>query len=117
YAPPTLDTNQLWLAITNLADGLAWLNLYNATNQVYAIWTTTDLLSAWNVELELWPTNPAVMPFTLSTTNRQSLFVLAEDWTGVTHGGNTTPDWWLWKYFGMAGLTMADTNMDNQGVA
>ena len=36
YVSCTFDTNRLWLEITNVANGLAYLNLHNATNQVYA---------------------------------------------------------------------------------
>jgi hypothetical protein len=38
----TFNTNGLWLAITNVAKGAAYLNLNNATNEVYAIWCTTN---------------------------------------------------------------------------
>lgn len=107
------DTNSLWLEITNVSDGVAYLNLHNATNQVYAIWSTTNLVGGWNVESELWPTNSNVMPFTELTFDRQNLFLLAEDWTGVTENGNTVPDWWFWGYFGTTALY--DTNIDSQG--
>jgi len=111
----TIDTNQLWLQITNVANGLAGLNLYNATNQVYAIWTTTNLLGDWQVQTELWPTldQTNVFPFTLPTGGQPTLFVRAEDWTGVTENGNNVPDWWLWNYFGTTALT--DTNQDAAG--
>jgi hypothetical protein len=109
----TFDTNQLWLEVTNVSGGLAYLNLHNATNQVYAIWSTTNLPLNWQVEMELWPTDTNCMPFTVPTFDRQNLFLRAEDWTGVTHGGNTTPDWWFWKYFGTTALT--DTNLDGFG--
>ena len=39
----SFDTNLLWLQITNIVNGTAYANLYNATNQVYAIWSTPDL--------------------------------------------------------------------------
>ena len=101
YVTSTFDTNSLWLEITNVANGLAYLNLHNATNEVYAIWSVTNLLANWNVETEVWPdTNQTVMPFTVPTLARQNLFLRAEDWTGVTENGNTTPDWWFWEYFG-----------------
>jgi hypothetical protein len=108
----TFDTNLLWLEITNVLDGSAYLNLHNATDQVYAIWGTSNLPGPWNVECELWPTNSAVMPFAIPTLDQQDLFLLAEDWTGVTENGNTTPDWWFWKYFGTTSLF--DTNLDSQ---
>jgi hypothetical protein len=109
----TFDTNGLWLDIKNVADGLADLNLHHATNEVYAIWGTTDLLAAWNVVAEVWPTNSAVMPFTAPTLDRQSLFLRAEDWTGVDSDGDGIPDWWIWKYFG--NLSENATNLDSQG--
>ena len=49
------DTNGLYLELTNAAPGLTGLNLRNATNAVYAIWSKTDLLLPWQVETELWP--------------------------------------------------------------
>jgi hypothetical protein len=111
---PTLDTTQLYLQITNVDTAQAYLNLYNATNQVYAIWSTTNLAGSWNVETEVWPTtNQEVMPFTVPTLGRDNLFLLAEDWTGVTENNNTTPDWRFWQYFGTVALS--DTNLDSQG--
>src|SRR5208282_3183756 len=116
----SIDTNGLWLEITNVSNGWSYLNLHNGTNQVYAIWSTTDLsipFSNWQVETEVWPTNgtiiPTVMPFTVQNLSRQDLFLRAEDWTGVTENGNTTPDWWFWLYYGATALS--DTNLDSQG--
>jgi hypothetical protein len=40
----TIDTNGLWLEITNVSNGWSYLNLHNGTNQVYAIWSTTNLV-------------------------------------------------------------------------
>jgi len=107
-----IDTNGLYLEVAGVSNGSAWFNLHNASNQVYAIWSTTDLLADWQVEVELWPTNPAVLPFTVPTLERQNLFVRAEDWTGITENGNTTPDWWFWEYFQT--LDLLDTNLDSQ---
>jgi hypothetical protein len=113
----SIDTNGLWLEITNVWNGWLYLNLHNGTNQVYAIWSTTNLLTGWKVETEVWPTNgtviPTVTPFTVQNFNRQTLFLRAEDWTGVTENGNTTPDWWFWLYFQTTALS--DTNLDSQG--
>ena len=111
-----IDTNALWLEITNVANGWSYFNLHNATNFVYAILSKTNLLAAtWNVETELFPTlaQTNVLPFSLQNFDRQNLLVRAEDWTGVTENGNTTPDWWLWEYFGTTALS--DTNLDSQG--
>ena len=100
-----LDTNGLWLDITNVVSGVIYADLHNATDAVYAVWCTTNLPTIGDVEAVIWPTNSAVMPFTVETSNRQSLFMLAEDWTGVTQPGNIAPNWWLWEYFGTASLS------------
>ena len=104
----SINTNGLWLEITNVSNGWSYLNLHNGTNQVYAVWSATNLLTGWQVEREVWPTNgtviPTVTPFTVQNFNRQTLFLRAEDWTGVTENGNTTPDWWFWLYFRNDGL-------------
>ena len=92
------DTNVLWLEIANVTNSLANLKLHQATAPVYAIWTTTNLLTPWQVETAVWPTNVASMPFTLPTLGRQTLFVRAQDWTGVDGNSNSIPDWWEWKY-------------------
>jgi len=110
----SFDTNGLWLEMVDVStNGYAGLNLHNATNQIYAIWGTPDLTGGWTVLTEVWPTNASVMPFTVPLTNQQTLFMQAEDWTGVTENGNTTPDWWFWKYFGTTALS--DTNLDSHG--
>jgi len=106
-----IDTNALWLEITNVSGGWSYLNLHNATNQVYAIWTTTNLLTSWNVEMELWPTDTNCQPFTIENFDRQDLFVRAEDWTDVWTNG--LPCWWVWEYFHTLDLTA--TNLDSQG--
>ncbi len=41
----TIEINGLWLEIAGVSNGAAWFNLHNSTNQVYAIWSTTDLLA------------------------------------------------------------------------
>ena len=107
------DTNGLWLELTNVAAGLAYLNLHHATNQVYALWSTTNLPAGWQVETEVWPTNQDVMPFTVPTLDRPNLFLRAEDWTGVDSDGDGIPDWWIWLYFG--NLAQTATNLDSQG--
>jgi len=109
----SFNTNLLWLGITNVWCGIAYANLHNATNQVYAIWSTTNLLSAWSPETEVWPTDTNCMPFTVPTLNRQDLFLRAQDWTGVDSDGDGIPDWWIWKYFG--NLSETATNLDSQG--
>lgn len=118
YVSYTWDTNQLWLEITNVSNGWSHLNLHNATNQVYAIWSTTNLLTpmaGWQVENELWPVGDQtnVLPFAVQNLDRQDLFLRAEDWTGVDSDGDGIPDWWIWKYFG--DLSETATNLDSQG--
>ena len=109
----TWDTNQLWLEITNVTTDTTFANLHNATNQVYAIWSASDLalpLSNWNVETELWPTDTNCQPFTVPNFGRQDLFLRAEDWTSFDSDGDGVPDWWAWKYF--ANINVTDTNLD-----
>ncbi len=110
-----LDTNALYLTISNVVNGVANLSLHNGTNEVYAIWTTNNLGAGWQVETELWPTGDQtnVMPFTLPTWDRDKLFVRAQDWTGVDSNGDGIPDWWMWNYFG--DLTLNATNLDGSG--
>jgi hypothetical protein len=102
--------------MVSVSNGAAYVNLMNATNQVYAVWGTTNLLNGWNVETNVWPTNSSLMPFTVQTLGRQNLFLQAEDWTGVTEGNNITPCWWFYYYFGADGLALSDTNLDSQGI-
>ena len=113
YSGTPIDTNGLWLEITNADLSLAYLNLHHPTNQVYAILSTTNLLTTWQIETELWPTNQDVMPFTIPTLDRQALFLQAEDWTTVDSDADGIPDWWIWLYFG--NLNETATNLDTQG--
>jgi hypothetical protein len=110
----SFPSNSLYLQINAVSNGLAYVNLMNATDYVYEIFSKTDLtLTNWNIELELWPTNTTSMPFTVSEQSRTNLFIWARDWTGITENGNTTPDWWFYEYFGT--ITLSDTNLDSQG--
>jgi hypothetical protein len=109
----SFDTNALWLEITNVSNGYSYYNLHNATNLVYAILTTTNLLTSFAVETELWPTDPNCQPLNLQNNSRQYLFVRAMDWTGVDSDSDGVTDWWSWKYFGNINLT--DTNLDYSG--
>ncbi len=112
----SFSTNDLWLQINAESNGLAYLTLNNATDQVYKVLSKTDLtLTNWTIESgEVWPTNSTAMPFTIPVLDRtNALFVWAMDWTGITENGNTTPDWWFWEYFGT--LALSDTNLDSHG--
>ncbi len=113
FAAYSFDTNALWLEITNVSNRFSYYNLHNATNLVYEILTTTNLLTPFAPELELWPSDPNCQPFNLQNTGRQYLFVRAKDWSGVDSDGDGVPDWWSWKYFGTVNLT--DTNLDYSG--
>jgi hypothetical protein len=110
----TIDPDALYLEITNVSGAVVSLNLHNGTNFVYCIWSTTNLatpFSGWQVETELWPTNQAVAPFTVPVQERTNLFLWAWDWTGITSGGNQTPEWWFWKFYHTTDLS--DTNLDS----
>ena len=121
YSTFTIDTNLLWLEITNVSNGWSYLSLHSgtnqfSTNQVFAILTKTNLLDAtWTIETIISPTSNQtnVLPFSMQNFGREILFFRAQDWTGVTENGNTVPNWWLWQYFGTTALS--DTNIDNQG--
>jgi uncharacterized repeat protein (TIGR03803 family) len=87
-----INTNLLWLQITNISDGTVFATLNNSTDQIYAIWSTTNLalpFSDWQVETEVVPTN-ATMPFTVPMQNRPDLFLRAEDWTAEIQPANQT---------------------------
>lgn len=114
----TFSTNGLWMQIVGITNGLAYLNLENATDQVYEVWSSESLtnpLANWSIEQEVWPiTNQSVTPFTAEIgTRTNNLFFFARDWTGITSGGNTTPEWWFWNYFGTTNLS--DSDLDGVG--
>ncbi len=112
----SINTNLLWLQITNVSNGTAYANLRNATDQIYAVWSTTNLaipFTNWQVETEVFPTTSTTnrLPFTVPTLGRQDLFLRAQDWTGVY--GNGLPLWWTWYYFHT--LDLSWTNQDGSG--
>jgi uncharacterized repeat protein (TIGR03803 family) len=115
----SFSTNGLWLGISGITDDVVSLTLNNATNYVYEIFSTTSLtnpLSDWNIETEVFPTNQDVMPFTVPVLDRtNNLFFFARDWTGITSNGNTVPDWWLFYWYGVAGLSLSDSTPDASG--
>jgi uncharacterized Zn-binding protein involved in type VI secretion len=109
------STNGLWLQITNMANGLVYLNLNNATDFVYAAIDKPSLsvTGNWSIAAEIFPTNSSVMPFTVPASSPTNLFIWAYDWTGVMSGTNQTPEWWFWEYYGTTNLS--DTNLDSFG--
>ncbi len=112
-----IPTNGLYLTITGLSNGIVSLNLNNATDMVYEIWSTVSLTNpVWSIEQEVWAlTNQTWTPFTVPVLDRtNSLFFYARDWTAVTSNGNDTPDWWFFWYFGTT--AMSDTNLDADGI-
>ena len=121
YSTYTIDTNLLWLEITNVSNGWSHLSLYSGTNQfttnqVFAILTKTNLLDAnWNIETIVFPTpnQTNVMPFTVQNFDREILFFRAQDWTGADSDGDGIPNWWIWKYFHT--LSLNATNLDSKG--
>jgi hypothetical protein len=114
YVAYTFDHSLLWLGIVNSLNGWTYLTLNNGTNEIYAIWSTTNIatpFAVWNVAMEVWPTNPICMPFTVANLGRTDLFFKAEDWTGVMQNGLYC--WWTWLYFG--NLTESASDTDSQG--
>ena len=117
---PDYGTN-LWLAISSVSNGVVSLCLsntvYTQTGEVYEVMSKTNLSdAAWNIETEVWAvSNQNWVAFTIPVLDRtNALFVWAKDWTGVTSGGNQTPDWWFWYYYGRVDLS--DSGMDADGV-
>ncbi len=116
YSIWNFNTNLLWLQITNVSAGTVYANLYNATNQVYAVWSTTNLalpFSQWQVADELINPNTNCQPFSVPTLGENNLLLKAEDWTSVDTHGDGVPDWWIWEYFG--NLSETATNLDTFG--
>ena len=114
--PLVYGSNDLWLELTGITNGQAYLNLHHATNQVYEIWSKTNLLAAhWDIERELWPAaNQEPTPFIVPQLARTSLFLWVRDWTGVDENANGIPDWWEYKYFGQLGVN-PDADPDGDG--
>lgn len=114
-----IPTNGLWMQILGITNGVAYLSLNNATNYVYEIYSTEVLssgLTNWNIETEVFETNTSVMSFTVPVLDRtNSLYFFARDWTGVTSNGNTVPEWWLYYWYGVAGLSLSDNAPDASG--
>lgn len=112
----TINSNLLWIQITNICDGIVYANLFQGTDSVYGVFSTTNLaldFSLWQPETEVWPTDTNCTPFTVATLGRQDLFLRAMDWTGVDSDADGVPDWWDWLYFG--GTTMNTGGQDYSG--
>jgi hypothetical protein len=112
----SIDTNGLYLQIIGVTNGEASLALNNAADEVYAIWSTTNLalpITNWEVEAELWPTNGTTntLPFTVDAGDNANLFLRAQDWTGVETNG--LPAWWEWYWLGS--LNYSADDLDSQG--
>ncbi len=110
----SFPTNSLWLQITSIANGLAYLNLMNGTDYVYEIYSKTDLTASnWDIAGEVFPAGTNCVPFTVPELDQTNLFIWARDWTGITSNGNETPEWWFYYWFGTVDLS--DTNLDSSG--
>jgi len=106
-----LDTNLLWLSVSNLTSGLVSLQLHRATNQIYGIYSAASLtvpMADWTPVAELWPTNALV--FSVPATGDMRLY-RAMDWTGYTV--NELPAWWTFFWFGNLSETAADLDGQN----
>lgn len=118
YFSYSLPTNGLWLQVSNIANGNINVNLNGATDYVYAVLSSTNLgagttFSNWNIETEVFPgANTNSMPLAVAMNGRNSLFLSAMDWTGVTNNGNLTPSWWFYYWFGT--INLSDDDYNNQ---
>jgi hypothetical protein len=114
-----INTNSLWLQITNVANNIVFANLNRASDAVYEIYSTTNLavattaVSNWDIETEVFPVNTNTTPFNVPMNGRSNLFLWARDWTGITSDGNTVPEWWLWEY--LETVNISDANLDSLG--
>lgn len=118
YPVLIINSNLLYLTLTNVDNEFAYCGLGCATDQVYAILESSSLsipLNQWTVVAEVWPTDTNLAPFTVQTQNQGTLFLSAVDWTGISSDGNQTPLWWLWLYYGNAGLGLSDNDLDSIG--
>jgi hypothetical protein len=101
YTPPDYGTN-LWLEITNIADGAVDLLLHNTQPEVpYELLSKQTLLDAqWFSEgMVTGVDNDVVTPATVNIGDRtDSLFIRALSWQDSDADG--IPDWWMLKYFG-----------------
>jgi hypothetical protein len=113
-----INTNLLYLQIcSNVSGSIVYGALMQSTDSVYAICSTTNLFMPFSlsqVEAEVFPASTNA--FTVATAGRPTLFLRAQDWTGVTQGGNSTPDWWFWEFYGTTGLNLSDNELDSQGL-
>jgi hypothetical protein len=122
YTPPDYGTN-LWLEITNIADGAVDLLLHNSQPGVpYELLSKQTLLDAqWISEgMVTGVDNDIVTPATVSIGERtDSLFIRALSW--VDSDADGIPDWWMLKYFGhptgeATDHSLAGDDYDSNGV-
>ena len=109
YTPLNLAAStNLWLAITNLANGTAYLMLSNTIAdvqyEIVAAPTLAGLMqtgwvslgSVFGSELTNWT------PASVVATNQPTLFLRAR--SDIDSTGSGLPDWWQLKYFGYVGV-------------
>jgi len=97
----SINSNLLYLTLTNVANGLAYCGLGSATGQVYGILESSSLatpLDLWTAVAEVWPTDTNLTPFTVAAQNQDSMFLSAIDWTSVYTNG--VPMWWSFYWYG-----------------
>ena len=101
YTTADYGTN-LWLEITNIADGAVDLLLHNTQPEVpYELLSKQTLLDAqWISEgMVTGVDNDILTPATVNIGERtDSLFIRALSWLDSDADG--IPDWWMLKYFG-----------------
>lgn len=114
----SINTNGLWLEITNMANGYVSGVVHNLTNSVYAILGSTNLLDInWSIEQSIRPdVSQTTAPFTANTLDRQILFLRAMDWTSVDANANGMLDYWEYENFGDFNQT-AEGDYDGDGIS
>lgn len=117
----TFGPNNLYLELLCVTNGIAAVVLHRAqTNQprVYELLTKHNLADPlWTPEQPLLVTNQSSILTTVPMLDRtNSLFLWAQDWTGIDSDADSLADWWEYDNFGGLDQT-ANGNYDNDDLS